>query len=118
MVSLKNSDEFLAVMKRHGKLFSRILFQRSKVPSRLQFLTKFSRMLLRMQRTNGSEFVVKYLKACNVALQRFLGGKPLRSMRELEPDLPLPGLTKSGLPKFIPKRDLRELDKLTVSVVR
>jgi hypothetical protein len=118
MVSLSNSKEFVAVVRRFGKLFSRFLFTGRKVQSRLQLLTKFSQMLLRMQRTNGSIFVVKYLKACNVSLQRFIGGKPLSSMREIEPELPLPGLTKAGLPKFIPTRDRRELDKLTVSVVR
>jgi hypothetical protein len=118
MVSLKNSKEFLATLRRYGKLFTRFLFSAGQIQSRLQLLTKFGQMLLRMQRQNGSTYVVKYLKACNVSLQRFLGGLPLKTMREIEPDLPLPGLTKAGLPKFIPLRDQRELDKLTPSVVR
>jgi len=108
----------LAVLRRYGRIFSRILFQPSQVSSRLQLITKFGNMLLRLKKHHGSTFVVKYLKACNVALLRFLGGKPLKTMRELEPDLPLPGLTHLGLPKFIPARDRRELSKLTVSVVR
>lgn len=118
MVSLSNSKEFVAVVRRYGKLFTRFIFANSKVSNRLQLLTKFTQMLLRMQKTNGSTYVVKYLKACNVSLQRFIGGKPLKSLREIEPELPLPGLTKAGLPKFIPTRDRRELDKLSVSVVR
>jgi len=118
MVSLKNSKEFLAVFRRYGRLFSRFIFTSRQVSSRLQLLTKLGNMLIRLNRIHGSEFVVKYLKACNVSLQRYLGGKPLKSMREIEPCLPLPGLTKAGLPKFIPLRDQRELGKLTVSVVR
>jgi len=118
MVSLGNSIEFLTVLRRYGRLFSRFLFIRSKVSTRLSLLTKFGNMLLRLHRIHGSEFVVKYLKACLVSLQRYIGGKPLKTMREIEPLLPLPGLTKAGLPKFIPLRDKRELEKLTVSVVR
>jgi len=118
MVSLKNSKEFLAVFRRYGRLFSRFIFTHRQVSSRLQLLTKFGDMLIRLNRTHGSAFVVKYLKACNVALQRYLGGKPLKTMREIEPCLPLPGLTKAGLPKFIPLRDQRELGRLTVSVVQ
>jgi len=118
MVSLQNSQEFLGVLRRYGRLMTRILFEKSKVSNRLQLITRFGEMLLRLNREHGSAFVVKYLKACTVALQRFIGGQPLKSMREIEPDMPLPGLTKSGLPKFIPSRDRRELGKLTVRVVR
>jgi hypothetical protein len=46
-------------------------------------------------------YVVKYLKACQLAVQKKVAGQPLSSLRELEPDLPLPRLSKSGLPNVI-----------------
>lgn len=118
MVSLRNSQEFLAAFKRYGKVFTRILFESSKTPTRLQLLTKFGNHILRLTKNHGPSFVVKYLKACTVALQRKIGGTPLLSLREVEPDLPLPRLTSSGLPNFIPLRERREIEKLTPSVVR
>jgi hypothetical protein len=118
MVSLRNSEEFLAVLRRYGRIISRTLFAKSKVSTRLQLLTKLGHMMLRISRHHGPNFTVKYLKALTVCLQRYLGGRPLKSLREIEPDLPLPRLTSSGLPNFIPTRDRRELGKLTVSVVR
>lgn len=118
MVSLLNSHEFKVVLRRYGRVFTRILFPKSKAQSRLQMLTKFGDMLLRLTKHHGPVFVVKYLKALTVALQRFIGGQPLSSLREIEPDLPLPRLASCGLPSFIPLRERWELKRLTPSVVR
>jgi hypothetical protein len=71
-----------------------------------------------MNRRHGSEFVVKYLKACNLAISRFLAGNPMKSLREIEPDLPLPRLTKSGLPVIIGTRDRRSLHSNSHKVIR
>jgi hypothetical protein len=118
MVSLLNSTEFKAVLKRYGRVFTRILFPTSKVSSRLLLLTRFGDMLLKINKHHGPLFVVKYLKALSVALQRYIGGRPLKSLREVEPDLPLPRLATCGLPHFLPSRERNELKKLTPSVVR
>jgi len=118
MVSLLNSQEFKSVLRRYGRVFTRILFAGQKVQSRLQILTKFGDMLLRITKHHGPVFTVKYLKALTVALQRFIGGQPLSSLREIEPDLPLPRLASCGLPSFIPLRERVELKRLTPSVVR
>jgi len=118
MVSLLNSSEFKSVLRRYGRVFTRILFAGQKVQSRLQILTKFGNMLLRITKHHGPVFTVKYLKALTVALQRFIGGSPLSSLREIEPDLPLPRLASCGLPSFIPLRERNELKRLTPSVVR
>jgi len=118
MVSLLNSSEFKSVLRRYGRVFTRILFVGSKVPSRLQMITRFGDMLLRITKHHGPVFTVKYLKALTVALHRYLGGKPLSSLREIEPLLPLPRLASCGLPSFIPLRERSELKKLTPSVVR
>lgn len=79
---------------------------------------KFSTYLAVMNRRHGSEFVVKYLKASNLALSRFLAGNPVKTLRELEPDLPLPRLTKSGLPVIIGTRDRRSLHSKSHKVIR
>jgi hypothetical protein len=71
-----------------------------------------------MNKRHGSEFVVKYLKACNLAVSKFLAGQPLSSLRELEPDLPLPRLSKSGLPAIIGTRDRRSISDNSVKVIR
>jgi len=118
MVSLLNSKEFMAVFKRFGKLFTRILFEERRLPSRLHLIHCVGTMILRFAKHHGSLTTVKYLKACNVAVQRKLGNCPLKSLREIEPDLPLPRLTSSGLPRFIPIRDRREIQQLTTSVIR
>lgn len=47
------------------------------------------------------------LKAQLLALQRSLAGSPMTTLRELEPDLPLPRLSKGGLPTIIGTQDRR-----------
>jgi hypothetical protein len=59
-----------------------------------------------MNRRHGTTYVVKYLKASQLAVQRYLAGTPLQSFRELEPELPLPRLSSRGLPTIILSRDL------------
>lgn len=59
-----------------------------------------------MNRRHGTTYMVKYLKASQLAVQRYLAGSPLKSFRELEPDLPLPRLSSRGLPTIILSRDL------------
>jgi hypothetical protein len=71
-----------------------------------------------MYRRHGSEYLVKYLKACNLALSRFVAGDPVKTLRELEPDLPLPRLTRSGLPVIIGTRDRRSIAAKSHKVIR
>lgn len=71
-----------------------------------------------MTRRHGPEFTVKYLKACNLAVSKFLAGQPFKSLREIEPDLPLPRLSKSGLPAIIGTRDRRSLHANSHRVIR
>jgi hypothetical protein len=62
-----------------------------------------------MNRRHGSLFVVKYLKASSLAIQRAVAGSPLLSLRELEPDYNLPRLSSSGLPVIIGTRDRKAI---------
>jgi hypothetical protein len=71
-----------------------------------------------MSKRHGVPYTVKYLKACQLAVQKRIAGQPLKSLRELEPDLPLPALTKSGLPRIIQLRDRRAIASGSYSIIR
>lgn len=97
-----------------------ILIQESnkKATNRIRLLHKFHLYLRQITKDNGVEFTVKYLKACSLALSKVLAGSPLRSLRELEPDLPLPRLKSCGLPKIIGTRDIKSLRSGSYKVAR
>jgi len=89
-----------------------------KATSRIRLYHKFSTYILVLTKRHGAEFTVKYLKACNLAISKFLAGEPFKSLRDIEPDLPLPRLTKSGLPVIIGTRDRRSLHANSHRVIR
>jgi len=89
-----------------------------KATDRIRLYHKFTTYISVMNRRHGSEFTVKYLKACNLAISKFLAGEPVKSLREIEPDLPLPRLSKSGLPVIIGTRDRRSLHSNSTKVIR
>jgi hypothetical protein len=64
----------------------------------------FILFILRLWKNNGSGFTIKWMKASSVALQRYLGDDKMVSLRELDPDLPLPRLN-NGLPRHISVSD-------------
>jgi len=89
-----------------------------KATARIRLYHKFALYLRVMTRRHGGEFTVKYLKACNLAVSKYLAGQPFKSLSEIEPDLPLPRLSKSGLPVIIGTRDRRSLRLNNLSVIR
>lgn len=62
-----------------------------------------------MRKHHGATTVVKYLKASHLAIQKCISKDKISSLRDLEPDLPLPRLSTSRLPRFIPLKDRREI---------
>jgi len=89
-----------------------------KATARIRLYHKFALYLRVMTRRHGGEFTVKYLKACNLAVSKYLAAQPFKSLSEIEPDLPLPRLSKSGLPVIIGTRDRRSLRLNNLSVIR
>nr|QJT73703.1 RNA-dependent RNA polymerase [Botrytis cinerea mitovirus 3] len=72
----------------------------------------FMTFVLKMKKNHGADFTIKWLKCCYVALQKSLGKDNLESMRDLEPNLPLPRLI-NGIPAIISPNDrksIREMD--------
>jgi len=106
LISLESPKAFIDfLMKYSFKIIQLSIHKKSKVVNKVRLFHNFGRYLLFLNKNHGSLFVVKYLKAAQLSLQRKLAGSPFSSLREIEPDLNLPRLSKSGLPAFIGSRD-------------
>nr|UPW42276.1 MAG: putative RNA dependent RNA polymerase [Inner Mongolia grassland mitovirus 3] len=92
------------------KVISLIYGGTSQIVNRARTLNNLNLFLLKMYEHHGATLTVKWLKSSHVALQRSLGKDNVTSLRELEPDLPLPRVY-SGLPAFIPKADRIKIRK-------
>jgi len=110
MVSLGNSFELPALVNKIGW---RVILACSDSPvnlaKRTKLLISFCKYILQMQKHHGATTTVKYLKAGQLAIFKAVAGNPFKTLRELEPDLPLPRLTSSGLPRWIPLDDRRAI---------
>lgn len=75
-------------------------------------------VIFRMVKNHGSNFTVKYLKACQLAIQKAIAKNKFDSLRDIEPTLCLPRLATSGLPRIIPLSDRRLIMGGNPSVIR
>jgi hypothetical protein len=57
------------------------------------------------------------MKACAVALQKYLGGEKLSSLRSIEPNIPMPRLI-NGLPAAIYSDERRDIRNGNVGTIR
>jgi hypothetical protein len=89
------------------RIFNAVYGTKGKYTSRILQLHRLNVYLANMTRKHGAMYTVKYLKACRLAIAKAVAGTPLGSLNQLEPTLPLPRLSRDGLPKFIPIRDRR-----------
>lgn len=80
------------------------LGRRKNLVRRVNQTKKFIGFVLLLWKNHGVTFTVKWLKASSVALQKKLGQDPLKSLRVLTPDLPLPRLNH-GVPRYIDVND-------------
>lgn len=119
MVMLGNSFELLVLYKRIGyRLVASSFSGTVKLSKRLKQGLGFVKYVLIMSRRHGSTTTVSYLKACQLALQKSIAGTKCNSLRDIVSDLPLPRLTRSGLPRFIPLHDRRAICSGSPSVIR
>jgi hypothetical protein len=88
-----------------------------KLPSRIRFLGTFAKHLFRLRSKHGDVFVVKYLKASQLAVQKCIAGEPLSSLKEVGGELPFPRLS-NGLPVIIPVYDRRLIRIGSASIIR
>jgi len=89
----------------------------SGLRNRVILVQRFFSMLLLMKANHGTDFTIKWLKACYVSLQKAQAGDNLSSLRALEPGLPLPRLI-NGLPAFIKSQDRTEIKRGNVPIIR
>jgi len=119
MVSLGNSVELPALIRQIG---ARVILACSdgpvKITKRLTLLITFSKFLFKMSKHHGAGTTVKYLKASLLALQKAISKDRIQSLRDIEPDLPLPRLTTSRLPRIIPLADRRSIMSGNTFVIR
>jgi hypothetical protein len=104
MFSLNKEKSLLSMFKRFSKLIFRLTLKTQRVSLRLRSFNNFVKLLFKTYNNHGSTYVVKWLKACSVCLQQQISGRKLRSLRAIEPDLPLPRLI-NGLPAIINRHD-------------
>lgn len=105
MFSLQKPKGLWAALNRWGWQMLALATQTRKVSNRVRRLFALAQFLLRMEKNHGATFTVKWLKACHVATMRSVARDPVRSLREIEPGLPLPRVTRSGLPIIIGPSD-------------
>lgn len=118
LVALENENFLVILMKYAWKISSLILHRDKKVIAKLRVVYRFGKYLVYLNSKHGSLYVCKYLKASVLAIQKAIAGKPMKSLREIEPDLALPRLSSSGLPSIIGTRDRRAIKSGSLSVVQ
>jgi len=118
MISLSNEKHLKLVIRNVGWRFVILSFLRTRDTSRIRSLHNFAVHLIKMRNAHGDMYVIKYLKATQLAIQKKIAGSPFSSFRELEPDLPLPRLTKSGLPYIIKLGDRSAIVRGSLRVIR
>lgn len=110
LVNLCRLENLQRVLRSYSwKIISILSERRIKDFNQVNLYYKFGRYVYYISRRHGVLFAVKYLKACSLATQRAVAGSPMSSLRELEPDLPLPRLASCGLPVIIGTRDRRAI---------
>jgi len=119
MVSLGNSFELPALFKRLGWRLVYTCFPKIvKLQPRLSQLNMIQGYLRQMVKHHGASYTVAYLKACQLAVQKRIAKDRINSLRAINPDLPLPKLTSSSLPRIIPLKDRRAICNGSSSVTR
>lgn len=117
MFSLKDSKQFLTIFGKYSWKISSLLFHKVRVASRVRLIHNFFMMIFKMNKHHGTSFTIKWLKASSVALQRFLAGSPYKSLRDADPQMPLPRLY-NGIPYVIGSQDRRAIRNGNVKVIR
>jgi hypothetical protein len=76
----------------------------------------FLNFLVKMKENHGVNFTVAWMKACYVALQKSLGKDNMKSLRDLDPELPLPRLI-NGVPSIIGSLDRDQIRRGNQKVI-
>jgi len=100
-----------------AKVLPIVLDRTNRIRDRLVIANNFLQFIFKLKKNHGSIFTIKWLKACTVALQKWLGDDKVRSLRDLEPNLPLPR-TINGCPSIINRQDRQLMRQGNISIIR
>ncbi|UBZ25882.1 RNA-dependent RNA polymerase [Fusarium mangiferae mitovirus 3] len=100
-----------------SKVLPIVLDRTSRIRDRLVIANNFLQFVFKLKKNHGSTFTIKWLKACTVALQKWLGDDKVISLREIEPNLPLPRVI-NGCPSIINRRDRELMRRGNISIIR
>jgi hypothetical protein len=117
-ISLSNEKHLKLVLKNIGWRIVTLCLLSTKETSRFRMLHNFGSFIIKMNRNHGEVYTVKYLKACQLAIQKKLAGQPFSSLREIEPDYNFPRLSKSGLPSIIKTVDRASICNNSYRIIR
>jgi len=92
-------------------------FKAIRIRDRLVMTNNFLQFVSKMIRNHGAVFTVKWLKACTVCLQKWLGDDTVKSLREIEPGLPLPRVI-NGCPAIINRHDRKLMRSGNKHIIR
>jgi len=84
---------------------------------RVRITSNFLNSILKISKHHGIAYTLRWVKANHVALQKYLAGDRLKSLRSLEPTLPLPRLI-NGCPAIINKQDRKLMREGHVGIQR
>nr|UYL94483.1 MAG: RNA-dependent RNA polymerase [Leptosphaeria biglobosa mitovirus 6] len=118
MISLSNEKHLMLVLKKIGWRIVTLSLLSTKETSRFRMLHNFGVFIIKMNKNHGPVYTVKYLKACQLAIQKKLAGQPFSSLREIEPDYNFPRLSKSGLPSVIKTTDRSSICNNSFRIIR
>nr|UPW42164.1 MAG: putative RNA dependent RNA polymerase [Hainan mito-like virus 16] len=101
----------------YPKLLRFSMNRTSRLAGRARIGLNFITFLQKLNKHHGPTYTVKWMKACSVCLQKYLGGERLKSLRHIEKNLPLPALI-NGLPVYINKQDRQFIREGNTGVIR
>lgn len=104
LFSLREEQSLRKVLSRYLWKIISLATGKTKVSPRLRRFDKFLSLVFKNFKNHGAAFTIKWLKACHMTVQRKLSSSPCESLRDIEPNLPLPRLI-NGLPSFIGTMD-------------
>jgi len=116
-LGIDNKAILSTLLKEAWRIITLSLGKVKGLTSRVRLFNNFMNRIFIIHKYHGSTFTIKLLKANSVALQRFIAGTPYKSLREIEPGLPLPRLY-GGLPSLIPKVDRCSIKAGHLGIIR
>lgn len=118
MVDLSNAKHLMAVVKKVGTPVGILTLLSTREINKFTLMHNFTVHILKLYKQHGSMYVVKYLKAAQLAIQKYIAGTPLKSLKEVEPDYNLPRLSTSGLPSVIARQDRIAIGNGSLRIIR